>query len=223
MRNEKGDTRTQWAYQTLKDMIMENRLSHEKSYLEQELATELGISRTPVREAALRLQEEGFVTIRPRLGIRVRPISLTDMGEIYDILTELEPYAASRLAARGLTEEEGRHLDEAVAAMDAALKSGDRTAWAGADRTFHQTLMELAGNARILRIVSTLWDQVHRARMVTLDHRPDLARSNEDHRRLVALIREGDAQGAANLHRRHRSHARAEMMALLTEQGVEEI
>ncbi len=223
MRDKKGDTRTQWAYQTLKDKIMYDELPHDRPYLEQELADDLGISRTPVREAALRLQEEGFVTIRPRLGIQVRPISVDDMAEIYDILTELEPYAASRLASRKLGLIEEKKLEKTVSAMEEALERKDRLAWAASDRVFHETLMELAGNKRLLRIVSTLWDQVHRVRMATLWLRQSLGRSNDDHRKLFELIRDGDIQGAEHLHRRHRAHAKKELVSLLQEHGMDTV
>ena len=84
---------TEMAYSTLKAMIMDNKLQPAASYLESELAEQLGISRTPTREAMLQLERDGFVEVRPRHGMRVLPISATDMREIYEILTELEPLA----------------------------------------------------------------------------------------------------------------------------------
>ena len=216
-----ADTRTQWAFSKLRHMIMENELQHGQPYLEQTLATRLGISRTPLREAALRLQEEGFVDIRPRLGIHIRPISCADMSEIYDILTELEPYAARRLAEMPAPAAALDALTAHVAAMEAALSADDLRGWAAADRAFHQALIEHAGNRRAERIVSTLFDQVHRARILTLNRRSGLDRSNDDHRRLIALIRAGDGAGAADVHRTHRETARREMLVLLSEMGVD--
>lgn len=218
-----GPTRTQWAYAELKARIMDNRLEAGQSYLEQALAEELGVSRTPLREAALRLESEGFVTIRPRLGILVRPISAEDMAEIYDILTALEPFAARLLAERKLSQTEAAQLSDPVEEMDACLERGDLAAWAAADRAFHAALIALAGNARLARIIGTLWDQVHRARMATLSARRDLAASNLDHRRLVTHITDGMADAAEALHRRHRAAAGAELVALLEARGEEGI
>lgn len=214
------ETRTARAYETLKRMIMENELEAGQSYLEQALAARLGISRTPLREAALRLAGEGFVTIRPRLGIQIRPISARDMEEIYDILAELEPYAAARLAARGLDPSDLETLEATVREMETAVAAGNLAAWAGADRRFHQVLIELAGNERLTGIVSTLWDQVHRARMATLRLRTNLGKSNDDHRALVERIAAGDARGAARAHRRHRERAGRELLALLRRHGI---
>ncbi|WP_112321490.1 GntR family transcriptional regulator [Oceanibium sediminis] len=214
-----GPTRTQWAYAELKARVMDNRLRAGQSYLEQSLAEELGVSRTPLREAALRLEAEGFVTIRPRLGILVRPISAEDMADVYDILTALEPFAARMLAERALSAEELEQLIAPVEQMDACLARGDLAAWAVADRAFHAALIGLAGNPRLDRIIATLWDQVHRARMATLSARRDLAASNLDHRRLVAHIANGEADAAEALHRRHRRAAGKALVRLLGPHG----
>ena len=72
------------AYSVLKHEIMENALSPGYQEMESELALRLGMSRTPVREAAIRLSKEGLVEIIPRKGIRVKPVSVNDMKEIYD-------------------------------------------------------------------------------------------------------------------------------------------
>ena len=200
---------------------MDNRLMAGASYLEQALAETLGMSRTPVREAALRLESEGFVTIRPRLGIYIRPISRTDMIEIYALLTELEPYATRLLAERSLTSEEQAELRAPVKAMERYLAQGARQDWAQADREFHETLIRLTGNARLMRFVATLWDQVHRTRATTVAARQDLERSNEDHRAVVALIIAGKGAEAEALHRQHRDRANAGLLCLLDDAGDE--
>ena len=81
------------AYTTIKHNILENRYPPGHQALEQELATELGMSRTPVREALIRLEREGLVELIPRRGMRVVPLSPADMKEIYDVLTGLETAA----------------------------------------------------------------------------------------------------------------------------------
>ncbi len=219
MPEDRPTTRTRYAYDELKARIMDNRLTAGQSYLEQALAEALGVSRTPLREAAQRLETEGFVTIRPRLGVMIRPISAADMAEIYDLLMVLEPHAAALLAARKLSPEIKDRLEAAVAAMEDALTTGDLTAWAAADRQFHTDLIELCGNARLQAIVAGLWDQVHRARVATLGARQDLAASNADHRALIALIFAGDAKSAEQLHRRHRARAGAALVEILKKRG----
>lgn len=212
---QKNDTQTQRAYQTLKSLVMENTLKPSASYLETELAEMLGMSRTPVREAALQLQSEGFLSIRPRHGIIVLPISLEDMQDIYDLLTELEPYAAEKVARDGLSEQAHDLLMSHVNAMDAALESDDLVAWANGDEAFHMDLVRLAGNARLSKIISTFWDQVHRVRITTLTLRPKPVRSNEDHRKLVEFLQDGNWKAARKLHRDHRENGKVLLLNLI--------
>lgn len=217
---KKTDTNTQRAYQTLKSLVMDNTLKPSASYLEAELAEMLGMSRTPIREAALQLQSEGFLSIRPRRGITVLPISIEDMQDIYDLLTELEPYAAEKVAREGLSREGYRLLMAHVSAMDAALQGDDLVAWAHADQAFHMDLVRLAGNARLSRIISTIWDQVHRVRMATLTLRPKPERSNKDHRKLVELLEGGEWKAARELHRKHRENGKTMLLNLITHHNL---
>lgn len=219
----KGDTRTQQAYHTLKCLVMDNTLKPSASYLETELADRLGMSRTPVREATLQLESEGFLSIRPRHGITILPISIEDMTEIYELLTELEPYAAERVARNGLSVVQRDALMVHVNAMEAALEDDDLVQWANADEAFHMNLVRLAGNERLSRMVATFWDQVHRARIATLTLRPKPSRSNEDHRKLVDLIDKQDWQGARRLHREHRENAKNMLVDLITRHSLDHL
>ena len=88
------------AYEQIRRRILDNVWPPGHRALEQEVALELGMSRTPVREALLQLQNEGLVEVIPRHGVRVLPVSPTDMREIYEILTALECMAAELLARR---------------------------------------------------------------------------------------------------------------------------
>jgi DNA-binding GntR family transcriptional regulator len=128
---------TQRAYLELRRRILDNRLPAGSQHLEQELAQTLGMSRTPVREALIRLAEERLVEVRPRHGARVLPVSAGDMREIYELLCELEALAARRVAERGLGPAETAMLEKTVTDMLEALKRDDLDAWAEADRRFH--------------------------------------------------------------------------------------
>src|SRR4051812_30542921 len=86
------------AYDTIKRQIMDNELGPGEQVLERDLALRLGVSRTPVHEALIRLESEGLVEVLPRHGMRVLPVSPEDMLQIYEILTSLESTAAELLA-----------------------------------------------------------------------------------------------------------------------------
>lgn len=200
------------AYQALRRRILDNVYSPGRQALEQELATELGISRTPVREALMRLQNEGLIEVIPRHGMRVLPVSPTDMAEIYVVLTALECAAAEIVAARRPTETELEPLLRATGDMDRALRTDDLDAWAAADERFHRTLVDLAGNRMLRETVDNFWDRAHRARMVTLRLRPKPVNSTREHTDLVARLRAGDAAGAVDVNRAHRGRASRELL-----------
>lgn len=215
---ERGVSQAERAATTLRQMILANEMPPGSNHLESELAVLLGMSRTPIREAAIMLANQGLVEIRPRHGIRVLPLTAEDMEEIYQILTELEPLAAQLVAGRKGVALDG--LEDCIAEMEVALGHEDRIEWAAADARFHTHLVELANNRRLAAIVSTYSDQVHRARMMTLQMRPLPIRSNEDHRRLVDAILRGDGESAREIHRAHRLRAKELMLGLLVKHGM---
>ena len=182
---------------------------------EPEIALNLGMSRTPVREALIRLASEGLVELIPRRGARVLPIRPDDMAEIYEILTALEPEAAAKLAERRPTDTELLPLEAATSSMEEALKRDDLDAWAEADDLFHRTLLEMHGNRRLMAIVSSLFDQAHRARVVTLRMRKPPTRSTEDHRAILEHLRAGNPGAARDAFRAHRERAAKELLSIL--------
>lgn len=203
------------AYETLRRMILDNQMPPGAYMLHEELAARLGVSRTPVREALIRLEQDGLIEIKPRHGMRVVAISVDDMREIYRLLTVLEALAAQMVAERGLGPAELAQLDAAVGAMDAALAVDDLDAWAAADTRFHGLLVSYAGSRRLEAMVSGMLDQSHRVRQLTLRLRPKPVDSNADHRALVDAIRQRDAAAAAAVHRAHRERSGAMLIGIL--------
>ena len=202
------------AYEAIRRRILDNVYPPGHQALEGDLADELHISRTPVREALIRLAHEGLVEVVPRHGMRVLPVSPTDMREIYAVLTALESTAAELLATRRPSDAELKPLVAATRDMARALKADDLDAWAAADERFHQGLVELAGNRTLLDAVSRLADRVHRARMFTLRLRPPPVNSTREHMAMLDRIRAGDAAGAVNVNRAHRERASGELLAI---------
>lgn len=211
------------AYTQLREMIINNELTSGAMYLELELAQMLNMSRTPVREAAIRLAGDGLVEIRPRRGVRIRPLSSEDMEEVYAILTELESFAAAQVAEADLDAEDLQTLHDHVAEMERALAADDRQAWATADDHFHAALVRLAGNRRLESVVNMFSAQVARARLMTLWLRPSPTDSNADHRALVETIAAGDPRRAAEIHRAHRIRVRQLIIGLLRKHRLHDI
>ncbi|MFK7836526.1 MAG: GntR family transcriptional regulator [Sulfitobacter sp.] len=214
---------TQRAVAELREMIFAGDLPAGSDHLESELAAQLGMSRTPVREAALMLESQGLVALRPRKGVRILPVSPNDMREIYDVLTELECLAARDAAERRPDAAALAPLADAIEQMDAALARSYLEGWAEADDRFHHALVVLGGNTRVQAIAALMNDQVRRARAVTLFMRPVPSQSNADHRNLLTAIRAGDADRAATLHRSHRQSAKDLLIVLLEKHKLSRI
>lgn len=208
-------TRAEAAYEQLKAEILNNELPPGFQAMEPELALKFGVSRTTIREALIRLAAEGLVEMVPRRGARVLPLRADDMREIYQVFTALEPEAAASVAGTNPSEEDLRPLVDATTAMEKALETEDLEAWAAADDLFHRSLLDLNGNKRVEQFVSSLLDQAHRARMVTLRLRDVPTKSTAEHRELLKFLRNGDAENARRCFRHHRERAARELLSVL--------
>jgi DNA-binding GntR family transcriptional regulator len=207
-------SRVEAAYAAIRRRILDNVYPPGHQALESELADQLDISRTPVREALIRLAHEGLVEVIPRHGMRVLPVSPVDMREIYLVLAALESAAAELLARRRPSDDELKPLVEATRDMARALKTDDLDGWAAADERFHQGLVELAGNRTLQDAVARLADRAHRARMFTLRLRPKPVTSTHEHMAMLERIQAGDAAGAVEVNRAHRERASRELLAI---------
>jgi DNA-binding GntR family transcriptional regulator len=208
-------SRVDQAYEEIRRRIVNNEYPPAHQVLEHELAAELGMSRTPVREALIRLENEKFVQIVPRHGMRVVPLSLNDLRDVYEVLTALELKAIERLARSEPDDRSIAALDHALDDMDTALRKRDIDGWVKADERFHRMVIDLCGNARLASLAFMLWDQGHRARLTTVRLRPALEISNREHRAVVDAIRRGDWRDAVARHAKHRVRTSREIINLL--------
>jgi DNA-binding GntR family transcriptional regulator len=213
-------SQTRRAYDELKRRILDNELPPGTQALEQQTAEWLGMSRTPVREALIRLAQEGMIEVRPRHGMRVLPIAIADLREIYDLLAGLEATAVDILARRGLNAVEVAELEGLLKGMTAALDQGDLTTWAEGDARFHRRLIEMSGNQRLIMMVETIREQSHRARMATLQLRPKPVASNDEHAAVVAALKRRDGEAAVKLLRAHRLRSARLLIDLLEHHGL---
>lgn len=203
------------AYERLKQRILDNKYHPGFQALEHEVADDLGMSRTPVREALIRLKHEGLVELIPRRGLRVVPVLAEDMQEIYDVLTSLESMAAELLAKQKPDANTLKPMRDATHAMEVALENDDLDAWAEADEKFHRALIDLCGNGRLAQMANTVRDQGHRARMVTLRLREKPLASADEHEQVLRAIENGDWQTARDVHYNHRRRASEELTEIL--------
>lgn len=220
MENQSKTTRAEGAYRLLKTEIRLNRMAPGLQLTEPELAQRFSVGRSTIREALIRLESEGLVELIPRKGMRVLPLRVEDMREIYEMLMVLEPNIAGKLATKGLTDRELEPIEQAMHDMEVALENQDLETWAGADDRFHMGLLSLHGNHRLSAVVAELSDQVHRARMITLRLRDMPTKSNAEHRIIVDCIRSQDVKGAISAFSQHRCRAADELVSILEKSGI---
>lgn len=212
--SQKKDSMVDAAYAQIRRRILDVNWPPGFQVLEMDVATELKMSRTPVREAMIRLQREGLLEVIPRHGMRVLPVSPGDMRELYQVLTALECMAAELLALRKPSRKELIPLIAATTSMEEALKADDLDAWAVADERFHALLVDLSGNRQLKETVLNYWDRAHRARMFTLRLRPKPLNSTKEHMRMVECFLTGDDKGAVEITRYHRERANRELVTI---------
>ena len=180
------------------------------------------MSRTPVREAAVRLEQEGLLTIVPRHGVQISSLSPSDMREIYEVLLSLEPTAVELFTSQ----QPGPHalapIVEACERMERALRKSppDMKEWILADAAFHSLLVTMCGNRRLTAMVMTVSGQAHRARMFTLPLRPIPHQSTSEHRSVLEAVMKGDAHLARKLYENHRRRGAQAMMDLIEHHGL---
>lgn len=202
------------AYGHVKAQIMNLDLKPGEYVTDSQVATDLDISRTPVREALRRLEQEGLLINQARRGWKVYALSLDDINQIFDLKVAIEGMIA-RKAAACPDDELRSSLQQAMTEMEAAAEAHDVEAWRTADARLHDIIFEMSGNDRAIRIVDTLNVQWHRVRIGFLALQGRIARSNPEHDAFVKAILEGDSDKAEHLIQEHLNNVREELVRLL--------
>ena len=197
-----GQPLSQQVYAHMRRAIIEGRLEPGGTIDEPAVAHHFGVSRTPVREALLRLRQDGLVEIRRQAGTFVAPIDRTRVEEGMIAREALEPRALEIACSRT----DQRTLDDLAALTDrmaAATEREDGRAFIDADDRFHRALLDASGYIHIAEIIDQVNAQLDRVRHLSVAA-PDRARSAVlEHRQIIDRITAGDAAGAAKSLRHH--------------------
>jgi DNA-binding GntR family transcriptional regulator len=202
-----------WAYDTIKEEILDLRLKPGEQLHIDELAERMEISRTPIREALLRLQGDGLVTAVSRVGFFVTEITRRDLEELFEVRALLEGYAV-RQAAKLLTEAELRDLDQLIEASREAVEAGDLARFLEKEISLHSLLTERSENRHLVSMMESVQDLTTRERMLSLQSIENVQESLEEHTRIVAALHEGDEKLAGRLMRRHIMAVRGRMLRM---------
>ena len=191
------------VYQTLRRAILTNLLKPGERLMELKLAAELGVSRTPVREAIHLLEKELLVKQEPHKGIVVAEITLKQLRDVLEVRSMLEELAV-RLACRRGRETDLERLRAAAGDFASAVEAGgDVTELAAKDVAFHDVIYHMTENERLIQMVANLWEQIYRYRIEYLKevHRgEDLVK---EHQELVKALGSRDEKAAVQTARLH--------------------
>jgi DNA-binding GntR family transcriptional regulator len=209
------------AYQHLRSAIVENRYPPGHRLVEQTLAAELGLSRTPVREALRLLQAEGLVVSERNRGAMVRPLSPTEVVDLYGLRIKLESYAVE-LATERSTEVELGRLVEAADAFGEAVRAGDAATTAGVrrihegNRVVHDTILEAARHWRLTAMLARTVDIPLVFQAFRSFGSAELERSDTFHHLIAQAMCRRDAQRAAALMSEHIAQGRDAVLDAIT-------
>ncbi|MBM9620414.1 GntR family transcriptional regulator [Streptomyces zhihengii] len=190
------------VYAHIKQAVLDREYEGGTLLTEGELADAVGVSRTPVREALLKLEVEGLIKLYPKKGALVLAVSAQEIADVVETRLLVEEFAVrkavpapARLIARleELLDEQRRHLD-----------AGDLAAFAVSDRCFHAEIVRHAGNEILSKLYDQLRDRQLRMGVAIMQALPDrVTRNYAEHGEILDRIRAGDADGAAGCVRRH--------------------
>ena len=191
------------AYLALRDRLITLQIRPGEPIDDGQIARELGVGRTPVREALKRLENDRLVIAYPRRGTFATSVDITDLAHINEIRLQLEPLAARRAAERA-TDLQRAGLRELIARIeDGDALSGDRTDLMRLDLTVHRAIYHAAGNPHLEDVLIRYHNLATRIFCLFLGRLPDVAGHIDEHGPLLAAIAAGDADRGAELAREH--------------------
>lgn len=193
------------VFQSIREDILSGRYEQNTELKEAAIGAELGVSRTPVREALRQLELEGLVTIIPNRGAYVNMITAKDVQDIYVIRSMLEGLCA-RWATQSITEEQLDSMEETLCLSEYHTSKKNYEKLYELDSLFHEQLYEAGGSRILNHILSDFHDYVKMVRKVTISASGRSVTSTEEHRAIFEAIKEKDPDKAEALAKKHVKH-----------------
>lgn len=202
----------------IRQAIITGTLKPRERLMEIQLAEELGVSRTPIREALRKLEMEGFIVMVPRKGAYVADISFKDIADIFEIRAALEGLAAG-LAAERITDEELEEMERLLVEKAEAISSSNMEKLVEVDTKFHEAIYKASRNERLTNIINNLREQIQRFRTKSLSYPGRMKRSLEEHCSIVEAIQSRDIQQARQVAQEHIENAENIMIEAIKKDG----
>jgi GntR family transcriptional regulator, rspAB operon transcriptional repressor len=206
------------VYKTVLTAIVEARLSAGTPLSQNKLAARLGVSRTPVREALLRLERDGLVHRLPDAGFAVASITAAEVHESCDLLDLLDTYVYKR-AAENLSREQLIDLLELAQSLVTKAESGDTEGWREADRRYHAVVMSAADNRYVTQYLQQTRQRVQRFWLQSPHFGGRLRTCSQDHVTLAQAMLDTDGQRLSETVHAHIERMRGNVLARLESAG----
>jgi len=190
------------VYEQLKRQILIGKITPGTRMMEVELAEEMGVSRTPVREAIRKLEKEGLVTIEPRRGAYASDISVKDMVDTMEVREHLEALAAF-LAAQTMDAQQIEELEQITNGYTEAIQNSDTEKMIHYDELFHKKIVYASGNKTLIQISETVQELALRFRYLYYDDFTRYGTMPIEHKAILDAIEEKDAKAAKECAKNH--------------------
>jgi DNA-binding GntR family transcriptional regulator len=190
------------VYEHLRDAILSGELTTGTRIIERDIAAQMQISTTPVKEALRKLEQDGLVVTMPRRGTMVSELALTSIAEVVEIRAMLDGMAA-RLAATKITDVQARELANQIAKMRSLTKVMKLEDLRNANTDFHTNIRQIGGNQIILKFVEQLRPFDQRVRLEALYHSEEAQRGLVEHEAIYEALTQHNPARAEELMRTH--------------------
>lgn len=204
--------------EAIREAIINGVLKPRERLMEIQLADELGVSRTPIREAFRKLELEGFIVMVPRKGAYVADISFKDIADVFEIRAALEGLA-SALAAERITDEELEEMERLLVEKAEAIGNNDMERLVEVDTKFHEAIYRASRNQRLFTIINNLREQIQRFRTQSLSYPGRMKQSLDEHRSIVEAIQSRDTALARQVAQEHIENAENSMIESMKKDG----
>ena len=209
------------VFNTLREAILKGELLPGERLMELQLASKLGVSRTPIREAIRMLEQEGLAVTIPRKGAEVASMTLKDMEDVLEVREALDELAA-KIACEKMTHEQMKKLKEIKEEFaQCAISSSNVKEIAEADVKFHDVIYEATDNAKLISLINNIREQLYRYRVEYLKNPDNYPSLIIEHESIVIALEERDKEKVSKAMFKHVANQEAAMKAVIERQETE--
>ena len=183
------------VFNTLREAILKGDLKPGERLMELQLASKLGVSRTPIREAIRMLEQEGLAVTTPRKGAEVAKLTLTDMEDVLEIRDALDELAV-RIACQKITDEQLKQLEDVKELFEKNTQTNNVKNIAEADVSFHDVIYEATGNPKLVTLLNNLREQVYRYRVEYIKDPKNYPTLIAEHEAILDSLKNRDVKNA---------------------------